>query len=89
MPDRPDTDERSQGWRDLGTALPFLTALLLLPPAILLFSASVTVAGAPLIIVYVFGVWAVAIVTAWIVARRLAGADAPEPKQKTDQRGRS
>lgn len=86
MPDPAELDEKSQGWRDLATALPFIAALLLLPPVILLFAVPVAIGGAPLIVVYIFGVWAVLILAIWAASRRLAGADAPSDRPGT--RGR-
>ncbi len=62
----------AQTARDAATLLPVAGAVLLLPPFILLFAANVWVAGIPLIVVYVFGVWAAIIFGAWLVARRHA-----------------
>ena len=45
-----------------------------LPPFILVFTAPILVAGIPLIVIYVFGLWAVVIFAAWMVARRHAQA---------------
>ena len=64
----------AQGARDAATLLPFAAAVLLLPPFILVFAAPVLVAGVPLIVIYVFGVWAAVILGAWLFARRHARA---------------
>ena len=47
-----------QGTRDAASLLPVAAAILLLPPVIVVFAAPVLIAGIPLIVVYVFGVWA-------------------------------
>lgn len=62
----------AQAARDAATILPVAAAVLLLPPFILVFAAPVTVAGVPLIVVYVFAAWATIVLAAWLVARRLA-----------------
>lgn len=64
-----------QGVRDAATLLPVTAAILLLPPFILVFAAPVLIAGIPLIVVYVFGVWATVVFCAWLLARSLARAD--------------
>lgn len=65
---RSQADE--QRVRDAATLLPVAAAVLLLPPFILVFAAPVLIAGIPLIVVYVFGVWAAIVLCAWMVARR-------------------
>lgn len=73
-------DADAQGAKDAATVLAFVAAALLLPPIVLIFAAPVLVGGIPLIVIYIFGVWAVVIAAAWLVARRLARLpDAPEP----------
>jgi hypothetical protein len=59
----------AQATRDAATLLPFAAAALLLPPFILVFAAPVLIAGVPLIVVYVFGVWATVILAAWLLSR--------------------
>jgi hypothetical protein len=59
----------TQGTRDAATLLPVAAAALLLPPFILVFAAPVLVAGIPLIVVYVFAVWAAIILGAWLLSR--------------------
>jgi hypothetical protein len=63
-----------KGARDAATLLPFAAAVLLLPPFVLVFAAPVLVAGVPLIVIYVFGVWAAVILGAWLLSRRHARA---------------
>lgn len=73
-----------QGARDAATLLPIAAAILLLPPVVTLFTAPVLVAGIPLIAVYIFAVWALAILGAWFVARNHArasgGTDSGRPE---------
>ena len=57
--------------RDAATLLPFVAAVLFLPPFILLFAVQEEVGGIPLIVVYTFGAWAAIVLAAWILARRL------------------
>lgn len=57
--------------RDAAVLLPVLGLVLLMPPLIRLFAADVVVAGAPLIVAYVFGVWLALIVCAALIARRI------------------
>jgi hypothetical protein len=61
--------------RDAATLLPVTAAILLLPPFILVFAAPVLFAGIPLIVLYVFGVWAAVVLCAWLLARNLAMTD--------------
>ncbi|UUP18310.1 hypothetical protein [Nitratireductor thuwali] len=60
--------------RDAAVLLPVAAAALLLPPFILVFAAPVYIAGVPLIVVYVFSVWAGVVLCAWLLARRHAEA---------------
>lgn len=57
---------------DAATVLPFVAAILLCPPIILIFAAPVMLAGIPLILIYVFGVWAAIVLSAALLARRLS-----------------
>lgn len=61
-----------QSVRDAATLLPITAAILLLPPFILVFAAPVLLAGIPLIVVYLFGTWAVIVLCAGLLARHLA-----------------
>lgn len=61
---------------DAATLLPVVAAAVLLPPFILVFAAPVLVGGIPLIVVYVFGVWAAIILCAWLLARSHAQVSA-------------
>lgn len=57
--------------RDAAGLLPLLGLALLMPPLITLFAVGLDVAGVPLIVVYVFGVWLALIACAALLARRL------------------
>ena len=60
--------------RDAAVVLPLLAVFLLMPPVITLFTGPQTVAGVPLIVVYLFGVWLALIVAAALLAWRLGPA---------------
>jgi hypothetical protein len=66
---------------DAAVVLPVFGAILLLPPAISLFAAPVEVWGVPLIVLYVFGVWAGLIGCAALLARRLDSPLSPQPAE--------
>ena len=66
------SEPEGQGARDAATVLPFVAAVLLLPPVVLIFAAPVLFSGIPLIVVYIFGVWAAIILATYLTARRLA-----------------
>lgn len=61
----------SRGIRDAATVLPLAATCLLMPPIILIFATPAFVAGVPLIIVYIFGIWALTVVASFVVARAL------------------
>lgn len=71
----PTADARAA--HDAAKILPIAAAVLLLPPFILVFAAPATIAGVPLIVVYVFAAWAVIVLAAWLVARRIE-LDSPD-----------
>lgn len=62
--------------RDAAAMLPFVTALLFVPPIVLVFARVDTVFGVPLVVLYLFGVWAVVIGLAFFLSLRLGK---PEP----------
>lgn len=64
-----------QGTRDAALLLPVAATILLLPPFTIIFAAPVLIAGIPLIVIYVFGVWAAIVLCAWLLARNLATVD--------------
>jgi hypothetical protein len=51
--------------------LPLLGLFLLMPPVIALFAAPLHVAGVPLIVVYLFGVWLALVLGAVLLGRAL------------------
>ena len=62
--------------RDLALVLPVFGTLALVPPFIGLFARpGMAVAGIPLIVVYLFGLWLALILAALVLARRLAKDD--------------
>ncbi len=69
-PSRPASDPSRAV--DAAKALPALGVFLLMPPTITLFAVLADVAGIPLIVVYMFGVWLALIACAGLLARRLA-----------------
>ncbi len=62
--------------RNAAMVVPLLGTLLLLPPLVALFTAPVTLFGIPLIVLYLFVLWAALIGAAFWLAHRL---DAPQP----------
>jgi hypothetical protein len=63
--------ERSPRARDAARVLPMLGLFLLMPPVITLFAAPLRVAGVPLIVVYLFGVWLALVLGAALLGRAL------------------
>ncbi len=61
--------------RDAAVVLPLVGLFLLMPPAITLFTGGYDVAGVPLIVAYVFGVWIALIAGAALLARRIARSE--------------
>lgn len=76
-------ESRTRNVRDAAAILPVAAIFLLLPPVILIFSAPVLIAGIPLIVLYVYGVWACLILIALLVALRVEDADG-DGKNKPD-----
>lgn len=69
----------------LAVLVPLLGAFLLLPPAVLLFASDLRVLGLPVIVLYLFAVWAALIAATFVVGRRLPEPPAPdEPAQDLD-----
>ena len=57
--------------RDAILALTIFGALLLMPPILPFFDRPLSLAGVPLIVIYVFGVWLALIVLTWVLSRRV------------------
>ena len=75
----PTSAEPEARARDAAWVLPLLGLLLLMPPVIVLFAVPFGLAGVPLIVVYVFGVWLALVVAAALLGHRLL-PDPPPPK---------
>lgn len=73
----------TQGVRDAAVVLPFLAVALFMPPIVLIFTADLSILRLPLIVVYLFGVWAVVIVIAFLLSRRLPRAVSPDEERET------
>jgi len=69
----------SKRMSDVAVIAPLLGLILLIPPVIGLFATEATVFGAPLILVYLFGVWIGLIALAAAIARRLSRAYRDDP----------
>ena len=69
-------ESRTRNVRDAAAILPLAAIFLLLPPVVL-------IAGIPLIVLYVYGVWACLILIALLVALRVEDADG-DGKNKPD-----
>lgn len=68
--------------RDAATVLPFAATILLMPPLIGIFAAPVTLGGVPLIVLYVFAIWAAIVVGAFVLARRLTSSSPHIPSEE-------
>lgn len=81
------SEARARGTRDAASVLPFMATVLLAPPIILIFSAPMQFADIPLIVIYIFGVWAAVILAALLLSRDLANAGATDqPPGESGQR---
>jgi len=67
----PTPPEREARARDAAIVLPLLGLVLLMPPLIVLFAVPISVAGVPLIVVYLFGVWLALVLGAALLGRVL------------------
>ena len=77
-------ERRAQRVRDVATILPIITVLLFMPPLVLVFAAPIAVFDVPLIVVYLYFVWAAVILINFVVVRKLAKAR-EEPVQHQDE----
>lgn len=64
--------------REAALILPVIGLALFTPPLIQLFASDLSVVGAPLIVVYIFAVWAALIIAARIMSRRLTAEEAQD-----------
>ena len=66
----------SRRTRDLAFIVPLLGVILMMPPLVGLFARpGAGIAGVPLIVVYLFGLWLALILAALILARHLGKAE--------------
>ena len=72
--------------RDLAALLPAAGLFLIMPPFVTLFAGPIEVAGVPLIVVYLFGVWLALVAAAAWLARRLSPRS-PEERGTEDDAG--
>lgn len=61
----------SRGIRDAASMLPFFSIVLFVPPIVLIFAKPSTLLGIPVIVVYLFAVWAGVIAAAFLFSLRL------------------
>ncbi len=61
--------------RHLAACLPVAGLFLLMPPALFVFGTETSIAGVPLIVLYIFGIWAGLIACAAALARHLDTRD--------------
>lgn len=80
---RAPTGSVPRRWRDLAILLPVFGALLLLPPIVALTVPAGTLGNVPVIVLYLFGVWAALILAAALTARGLRGAARSPPSTRT------
>lgn len=64
---------------DAAVVVPLAALLLFMPPFISLFAAPVSIFGIPLVVLYMFGVWAALVLLTWWLARRLAASGDSAP----------
>ncbi len=69
----------SQRAQSAAVLVPVLGLFLLMPPFVTLFTGMPRPLGVPLIVAYIFGVWAALLVATAVLARRLC---APDPKDE-------
>ncbi|HET7409611.1 MAG TPA: hypothetical protein VFJ13_05380 [Paracoccaceae bacterium] len=78
MRGRADQPLRHRKARDRAAILTLVGAILFLPPVAGVFRVDATVAGVPLLVVCIFGVWAALIAGAAALAPRLRAAEGTE-----------
>ncbi|HEX2531728.1 MAG TPA: hypothetical protein VHK70_09695 [Burkholderiaceae bacterium] len=67
---------------DAAGVLPLFGLFLLMPPIITVFAAQLDLGGIPLVVIYVFSVWAMLILCAALLARRLDPGRATDSGQR-------
>lgn len=66
---------QSEKLRHLAICLPLFGLFLLMPPVLLIFGIPSVIAGIPLIVLYIFGIWGGLIAAAAFLARHLNAGD--------------
>lgn len=64
--------------RSRAAALPLIGFFLLTPLFIRVFAADATILGAPLVVIYIFGIWLSLIVGAALLSKRLTRTAGPD-----------
>ena len=75
---RADRAIRARKLRDAAILLPLGGLVLIMPPLASVFALPVRVAGVPLVVAYIFVVWALLIVAARLIGRRLGRTERGE-----------
>ncbi len=78
-PGTPPTPTPEGRLPDKVLVLALATFLLLTPPVVAVFDIAVPILGMPLLHVFTFSVWVIAIVLGGLMARRLVLTDTPKP----------
>lgn len=65
--------------QNAAVVVPLTGLLLLMPPFISLFATPVRLFGIPIVVLYMFGIWAALVLLTWWLARRLDEPPAPPP----------
>ncbi|WP_436642670.1 hypothetical protein [Microbaculum sp. FT89] len=84
MTDDRDPDLQRRRFSDAAMVLPFAGVFLLMPPFIQIFVTGSTVAGIPLIVIYLFAVWFALILIAWRLAGPLRHAMQTDPQSASE-----
>jgi hypothetical protein len=66
---------------EFALALPLFAAFLFLPPFMLVFAGGSRVGGVPLAVAYLFGAWALVVLLAWRLSRRLRDGSPTGPPE--------
>jgi len=71
MSDRADQPLRARKTRDRALILPLVGLILLVPPVAAVFQIGAKIGGIPVMLVYIFAVWAALIAGAAVLSRQL------------------
>jgi hypothetical protein len=85
MADRPAEAKPEGRLAERALVLTVATLVLLTPPILTIFDVPVTIVGIPLLHVYCFATWLIAIALgAWLATRMQAGRANPDPRAPTE-----